>query len=40
MEKVEWNSIDKKQNLLKYSKNEIIRPPPGLTHTKLFFVVL
>ena len=22
MEKVEWNSIDKKQNVLKYSKND------------------
>ena len=29
MEKVQWNSIDKKQNGLKYSKNENHRPSPG-----------
>ena len=28
MEKVQWNSIDKKQNGLKYSKNQIIHPSP------------
>ena len=28
MEKVQWNSIDKKQNGLKYLKNDIIHPPP------------
>ena len=27
MEKVQWNSIDKKQNGLKYSKNDIIHLP-------------
>ena len=28
MEKVQWNSIDKKQNGLKYSKND--KPSPDL----------
>ena len=32
MEKVQWNSIDKKQNGLKYSKNDKSSTPPPRHH--------
>ena len=31
MEKVQWNSIDKKQNVLKYSKNDKSSTHPRFT---------
>ena len=30
MEKVQWNSINKKQNKFKYSKNDESSPSPGI----------